>query len=161
MKAIFLDIDGVLNNEAHLVKLIELLGREQYLEILHQTHEIPFDFRSCVLIKELVEETKAEIILSSTWRINPKGIETIEKYAGLKIKDKTPRLNTSIRGEEIKQYLDTHKEITSYVILDDDADMLEKQLKYFIKINPKLGFTKTEYITARNILNKTTELLEV
>lgn len=152
MKVIFLDIDGVLNNQSQIVKLVELLGQEQYLEILHEIQEIPFDYRSCKLLQELVKETDAEIILSSTWRLNPKGIESIEKYARIKIKDKTPRLN-DIRGKEIKQYLEEHKEITRYVILDDDTDMLEEQRQYFIKVNPIFGFTKTEYIQCRNILN--------
>lgn len=151
MRVIFLDIDGVLNNESHIVKLVELLGNEQYLQLLKDIQEIPFDYRSCKLLQELINETNAEIILSSTWRISPKLIEAIEKYAEIKIKDKTPRLNT-IRGEEIKSYLDSHKEITNYVILDDDSDMLKEQWGNFVKVNNKLGFTKTEYILCRNIL---------
>lgn len=151
MRVIFLDIDGVLNNESHIVKLVELLGNEQYLQLLKDIEEIPFDYRSCKLLQELINETNAEIILSSTWRISPILIELIEKYAGIKIKDKTPRLNT-IRGKEIKSYLDSHKEITNYVILDDDTDMLEEQKNNFVKTNAQLGFTKTEYILCRNIL---------
>ena len=32
MNVIFLDIDGVLNNEIHILKLVELLGKEQYFQ---------------------------------------------------------------------------------------------------------------------------------
>lgn len=156
MKAIFLDIDGVLNNTAHLTELRNLLGREQYFSIINQIHEIPFDYRSCRLLQALIKETGAEIILSSTWRLNDNGIETIEQYAGIPIRDTTPVLD-AIRGEEIKQYLDNHPKITEYVILDDDTDMLKEQMGHFVKVNNMTGFTITEYIQCRNILNNVKE----
>lgn len=156
MKVIFLDIDGVLNNASHLTKLIELLGKKQYFSIINQMHEIPFDYRSCKLLKELIKETGAEIILSSTWRMNDNGINTIEKYAEIPIKDITPVLE-AMRGEEIKQYLKNHPEITQYVILDDDTDMLKEQIGHFVKVNNEVGFTITEYIQCRNILNNLKE----
>lgn len=152
MKIIFLDIDGVLNNQDHIVKLIELLGERQYSQLIKDLGEIPFDYRSCELLQKLINETKAKVILSSTWRINPKLIKGIEKYAKIKIQDITPRLY-DIRGKEIQQYLDNHKEITEYVILDDDDDMLEEQMKYFVKVNNKIGLTIKEIIQCENILN--------
>ena len=156
MKAIFLDIDGVLNNSKHLTELMNLLARKQDFSIINQIHETPFDYRSCTLLQELIKETGAEIILSSTWRLNNNGIEIIEQYAGIPIRDTTPVLDT-IRGEEIKQYLDNHSEITQYVILDDDTDMLKEQMKYFVKVSNKIGFTINEYIQCRNILNNMKE----
>lgn len=152
VKAIFLDIDGVLNNSKHLTELMNLLGKKQYFSIINQMHEIPFDYRSCKLLKALIKETGADIILSSTWRMNNNGIEIIEDYAGIPIKDTTPILDT-IRGKEIKQYINEHREITQYVILDDDTDMLKEQMGHFVKVNNKIGFTITEYIQCRNILN--------
>ena len=151
VKVIFLDIDGVLNNSKHLTELMNLLGRKQYFSIINQIHETPFDYRSCNLLKVLMKETGAEVILSSTWRINNNGIEIIEKYAGISIRDTTPILGT-IRGKEIKQYLNDHPEIIKYVILDDDTDMLKEQMKYLVKVDNKIGFTINEYIQCRNIL---------
>lgn len=156
VKVIFLDIDGVLNNSKHLTELMELLGRKQYFSIINQIHETPFDYRSCKLLQELIKETEAEIVLSSTWRLNDNGIEIIEQYAGISIRDTTPVLNT-IRGEEIKQYLDNHQEITEYIILDDDTDMLKEQMGHLVKVNNRIGFTITEYIQCRNILNNIKE----
>lgn len=156
VKVIFLDIDGVLNNSKHLTELMELLGRKQYFSIINQIHETPFDYRSCKLLQELIKETEAEIVLSSTWRLNDNGIEIIEQYAGISIRDTTPVLNT-IRGEEIKQYLDNHQEITEYIILDDDTDMLKEQMGHLVKVNNQIGFTITEYIQCRNILNNLEE----
>lgn len=114
---------------------------------------MPFDYQSCMLLHGLINKTGAEIILSSTWRLSPKHIEVLEKFTGLKIKDKTPRLNT-IRGEEIKQYLDEHEEITSYVILDDDSDMLEEQKSHFVEVNAKTGLTMTEIVECEKILSR-------
>lgn len=151
MNAIFLDIDGVLNNEEHIVKIHGLLGKEQYLDLLRKITELPFDYRSCELLQELIKTTNAEVILSSTWRLNPESPNIIKRYAGIEIKDITPRLNR-IRGEEIQQYLDNHKEITNYVILDDDIDMLESQKDHFVKVNDKVGLTIKEIIQCENIL---------
>ena len=132
--------------------LMELLGKEQYYQLHKDLGEMPFDYQSCMLLHGLINKTGAEIILSSTWRISPRHIEILEKYTGLKIKDKTPRLNT-IRGEEIKQYLNEHKEITSYVILDDDSDMLEEQKCHFVKVNAKIGLTMLNVCDCERILS--------
>ena len=153
MKAIFLDVDGVLNNENHILKLVELLGKEQYFQLHKDLGEMPFDYRSVQLIKKLVEETGAEIILSSTWRLSPEHIESLEKFTGLKVSDKTPRLPYFIRGQEIAQYLYKHREVINYVIIDDDSDMLEEQKKHFVQIDAKKGFTMAEMLKCKEILS--------
>jgi hypothetical protein len=45
------------------------------------------------------------------------------------------------RGNEIQEYLDTHPEISNYVIIDDDNDMLDSQQKKYVKTNPQYGIT--------------------
>ena len=84
MKVIFLDIDGVLNNEEHIVKIHGLLGKEQYLDLLREIGELPFDYRSCELLQKFIKETNVEVILSSTWRLNPEAPNIIKRYAGIK-----------------------------------------------------------------------------
>jgi hypothetical protein len=37
----------------------------------------------------------------------------------------------TLRGEEIKEWLDNHPEVEDYVILDDDSDMLDEQFDHF------------------------------
>ena len=152
MNVIFLDVDGVLNNEEHILKLVELLGKEQYFQLHKDLGEMPFDYRSVQLVKKLVEETGAEIVLSSTWRLNPKYIEALEKFTGLKVSNKTPRLPYLIRGQEIAQYLYKHREVTNYVIIDDDSDMLEEQKEHFVQVDAKKGFTVTEMLKCKTIL---------
>ena len=58
-----------------------------------------------------------------------------------------------IRGEEIKQYLEEHTDIKSYVILDDDSDMLDEQLFNFVQTDGFEGITIREVKLCKSILN--------
>lgn len=154
-KVIFLDIDGVLNNSNHTLKLVKLLGENQCYLLNRTLGELPFDYESCVLLQKAIKQTQAEIVLSSTWRLDTKNIKIIKKYANIEIKNTTPILGfTATRGDEIQQYLNTHKEITNYVILDDDKDMLENQLTHFVNVDWKIGFCKKDYEKVIKILEE-------
>ncbi|MBO7695754.1 MAG: hypothetical protein J6T10_24250 [Methanobrevibacter sp.] len=151
-KVIFLYVDGVLNNVKHCSLLADkLLGREQYLELLKQMKGIPFDYRSCMLLQKLINKSKAYVVLSSTWRLNSEAINELKEYAGIEIVDRTPILDTT-KGEEIQKYLDLNPHIKNYVIIDDDSDMLKKQMSHFVECNTINGFTKKEYKRALKIL---------
>jgi hypothetical protein len=71
----------------------------------------------------------------------------------------TPHQNYTLlegqtRGSQIKSWLDKHPEVTHYVILDDDGDMLEDQRSTnFIKISRLNGFMFSDTIQAGKILN--------
>ena len=117
MKVIFLDIDGVLNSHAY-----ERVRREEDGNI---------DESRMLLLKRLVEETGARIVLSSTWRKHWEADPTLcdaigrelnalfGKY-GLTIYDKTPLIPSVDRAEEIRCYLRAHEgEFEAFVILDD------------------------------------------
>ena len=151
-KVIFLDIDGVLNNENHIINLVSALGEKQYYKLLEGIEGTPFDYENCNLLKMLIDKTGAEVVLSSSWRLNPKGIEILEKYTGIKVSGATPLKLDTIRGKEIKEYLDNHSEVVNYVILDDDDDMLDEQRNNFVKVNRKFGLMLTDIIKCENIL---------
>lgn len=122
VKTVFLDVDGVLNDK-----------------YTHETERTPegytgVDEKYIRNLKHIIDETKAEIVLSSDWRdewhhngIHGKDmfylIDKLGKY-GLVIADKTPGHTKSRgysgRGGEIGRYLKAHPEIKSYVILDDN-----------------------------------------
>ena len=60
------------------------------------------------------------------------------------------------RGEEIKTWMDKESEkneIESYVILDDDSDMLPEQMSNFIHIDGQVGLTDKDVFAAIEILN--------
>ena len=118
MKIIFLDIDGVLNSSAYRTQM----GMRYFSEIIDQ--------RKMLLLKHIVEETGAEVVLSSTWRkfwnpgesqLDPAGqhIQQIFRDYGLWIHSKTPVLEKSGRNEEIQAWLSQNPYIDGYVILDD------------------------------------------
>lgn len=120
-KVIFLDIDGVLNSLDWSEKQ---KGSENYAEINPEKVK---------MLKEIVDRTGAEIVLSSTWRTlsNVPGsriehpqytylVDSLAEY-GLKIKSHTPYINNN-RPEEIKAWLDEHGDADKirFVSLDDD-----------------------------------------
>lgn len=111
---IFLDVDGVLNNDNTKERCEGFLG---------------VDPDKVQLLKYIVDSTDAQIILTSTWKY---GWEPVHKHlndefanhldaamaaAGLKVTDKTHD-NGGDRGAGIIEYLQTHP-TTSWVVLDD------------------------------------------
>lgn len=134
MKVIFLDIDGVLNHEKHYEWL---LGTDEptLLQRVYPYSEI--NPKSCQFLNDIIKETGAKIVVSSSWRLDGENrLNSLFKHFGLpRIYSTTPCLNTA-RGIEIDAWLGSHPEVDTYVILDDDEDMNEHQLPYFIKTNP-------------------------
>lgn len=134
MKVIFLDIDGVLNHQKHY----EWLMTTNEPTPMQRTYPYTeFNPESCKLLKEVIDETDAQIVVSSSWRLD--GLAKINKllrFFGLpNAIDITPCLNTA-RGIEIDAWLAAHPEVDKYVILDDDEDMNTEQMPFFIKTNP-------------------------
>ena len=170
MKVIFLDIDGVLNSENSLME-DDSLEEDLILNL-----------------KEIIKNTKAEIILSSSWRVlfnslrrlmdrlgkvglhisglTPDGVswkwienqnlkpsakyrDTYTNWEGKKIDI------TTDRGAEIFKWLSDHKEVETFVILDDeDFDIKNYFPNELIKTNFKTGLSKEDVKKAINILNK-------
>lgn len=180
-KIIFLDIDGVINTTKHRFQ--------------------KFDEECMSSFEEILNLTKAKIVISSSWRdenyermklnflehgctdkifnevidITCRGFRSTIKGSRLPI----------VRGNEIKEWIDTrliypwhetpsldkhyqilnedgsfkmmkHNELNidfSYLILDDDIDMLYCQKDNFIVTNCDDGITKEHIQQAVNILN--------
>lgn len=146
MKVIFLDIDGVLN--------VISQGHDEYGGIFHP-HLVEN-------LKTIIEATGARIVISSSWRKSGlsimqemwikrslpgividttpllqvfKNTTNFQFFNGERQKKPTPpfRGYSIPRGSEIAYYLDCHPEITNYVILDDDTDMLYEQRNNFVQ----------------------------
>lgn len=118
-KVIFLDIDGVLN--------VYCEGRDEYGCTFHKHFEDNLSW--------IIKQTKAKIVISSTWRFS--GLEILKEMwdkRGLpgEVIDITPDLNNLKRGDEIQHWLDNNK-VINYVIVDDDNDMLEIQKNNFVQ----------------------------
>ena len=147
MKVIFLDVDGVLNSE---------MSREQDRNKFDNWMECEVSESHIVNLKKIVDETGAQIVLSSSWRFDhPKAtgrdfivdplmkiLDRKLKEVGLDIIDVTPDLHGKKRGFEIKDWLDRHTEVEKFVILDDDIDMLDEQKPFFVNTTFKWGLTE-------------------
>lgn len=123
MKAIFLDIDGVLNSD-------ETPNDRKFPYIV--------DDRLLARFSELVQVTGAIVVLSSTWRVDPVGLLAAQYYK-LPFDDVCPDMPGAPRCEELLSWLRAHPEITRYVVLDDDDDCLD-ELPLF-QPSPKTGLT--------------------
>jgi hypothetical protein len=153
MKIIFLDIDGVLNNQIMYENREDVIGGKGKIS------------KKCLeILNGLIADTGAKIVISSAWRSD----DDIEDYLygiGLKgeIIGKTPRLGKySLRGNEIyawlmendslfgKPYHDFH----SFVILDDDSDMLLWHRENFFHTDSYSGLTPNIAYKAKRFLNR-------
>ncbi len=116
MKIIFLDIDGVLNSIA--------FDRERTNE------QGNIDETRLPLLKQILDETGALIVISSSWRkhwgtepslCDKLGAEINNLFAkyDIAIYDKTPQLQGNDRVEEIRLWLSQNKTVKQFVVLDD------------------------------------------
>lgn len=137
LKIIFLDIDGVLNST-------------QY-DRMRTNEQGNIDETRLTLLKQLVDETKAQIVLSSSWRkhweketalCDKVGQELNEVFAkhGLCIYDKTPVSVNNDRAEEIRMWLNEYNSPEHFVILDDIAFGWGIDLQdHLVKTNSRIG----------------------
>jgi hypothetical protein len=132
VKVLFLDIDGVLNSTRTCVAFG---GYPMELE-----HIGAFDQVAIRLLQRFCDSSGVQIVLSSAWRLYNTPDE-VGSALGLPIIDRTPYNNGRARGTEIQDWLDAHPEVEAYAIVDDDSDMMTKQLPYFVKTNGHEGMT--------------------
>lgn len=153
MKVIFLDVDGVLNNDLTLdLSPGGWVGVDDTLtERLHR----------------IVEATGAQIVLTSDWKdewdVSARLRTSDGRYlhgqlakAGVIIKDKTVDLGYD-RGAGIAEYLKTHPDITSWIVIDDTPypDFGKNGvLPRFIKTMNPLGLTEKHVARAISMLNE-------
>jgi hypothetical protein len=135
MKIIFLDIDGVLNS----VRSAVALGGYPTPNYDHVKNRERFDPVAVALMRQISRQN-VKFVLSSTWR---KYISVImlEKVLNLPFIGETPVINSARRGDEIQKYIDDHPVIEKFCIVDDDSDMLESQLPFFVKTSNKEGLS--------------------
>lgn len=120
MKVIFLDIDGVLNTPSSESRCGEYIG---------------IDDDKVERLKKIVDKTKAEIVLISTWKKywrKEEKLKPLQDYSanyldeklakqGLKATDKTKDKSDGrylSRGESILEYV-YRNNVEKYIILDD------------------------------------------
>ena len=65
----------------------------------------------------------------------------------------TPVIHPAHRGTEIKLWLDLHHEISEYVILDDDENILDEQKDNYVQTHLDYGLITQHYDRARAIFS--------
>lgn len=163
IRYIFIDFDGVLNTERHHSELVGS-GRkcsDQYGPL--------FDPVAVGNLKRIVDETEAEIVIISSWKLE--GVErmidlwnarkmpgvlvgcTLDCISGMdllnvNLEDSAAFANLAGKGNEVKQWLKENapKRADSYryVILDDVPDFLPEQMENYIQVDPGVGITEED-----------------
>jgi hypothetical protein len=155
MNVIFLDIDGVINPFG-----IEDKWPIQRMDPDFSVHEVltqsfkdeqTFD-RKCIRnLNLLVRAVRADLVLSSSWRLENYG-DVVRKLHESGVEGKflgpTPYLPPANgivppRGHEIALWLQEHPAVDKFVILDDDNDM-EPLEKHLIHTNFVTGLTRAD-----------------
>lgn len=106
MNVLFLDIDGVMNNDNLLTfGGWNTIGDSQ-LEML----------------QKIIELTNAKIVLSSTWRLEEKTRKLVDEALakkGLELFDSTIEIKEKNRSSEILEWLSRHPNVKRFAVLDD------------------------------------------
>ena len=124
---------------------------------LNICYEFAFvDTRKVLRLREIVERTGAQIILSSSWRLgaDPKAFY-LEREALRELEkefrrvrcpiwtDATPYLPRAKRWQEINAWLLLHPEVEEYIILDDwGEDEFRPMMDHLVKCDARFGLTK-------------------
>lgn len=152
VKYIFLDFDGVLNTEQYQAQLA-IEGKptkDEYGPL--------FDPKAVARLSEIVEATKAEIYIISSWGEvlgRDKIIEMWDKR-GLPGEVRVvyiPDEKCSSKAQWIKACLD-RRIFLPYVIFDDEKILSSEDEEYFIKVNPITGISKQDVEWSIKILNR-------
>lgn len=165
-KIIFLDIDGVLNSNNWYVYIHDTPCDDSRPNFI----DPDIDYRAVDRLNEIIKNTGAKIVLSSSWRVGDEliweRIKTRLNRAGIArelIIDRTPSYNQigCVRGNEILHWIKTHYDelgshldYKNYVIIDDDIDMLLYQKYNFINTSFWDGLTDEHVKEAIKILNQ-------
>ena len=131
MKVLFLDIDGVMNSS-------ESARANGTYDVLVPT--------ALAWLKSL-SDAGIKVVVSSTWR-KRYGRGQLSNKLGVPVHDVTPILPWNpkvVRGDEIAAWLEKNPEVTSFAIIDDDSDMLDKQRPFFVHTDTSFGMQKEHF----------------
>lgn len=184
MKVIFLDIDGVLNsnpwnsNPGNYDSQNSNLWAPGFPDCAHQAKtggDSLLDVEKIRLLGVLVRETNAKIILHSGWRfwfdagLNPlrkeaENLRDLLEQEGLQIDGITPDYTTEeirksrkfslVKASEILGWVREHKEIESWIVIDDlDLHHPEIEARQ-LRTDPAAGLTIEDVYRAEAMLQK-------
>ena len=101
------------------------------------------NFQAVQWLSEACQKFDYDIVVTSTWRLHDNYKECLVNgglRSGIEILGCTEHFSGLPRGAEIDAYIINHPEILYYIIIDDEADILEHQRDHFIQTNDSFGF---------------------
>lgn len=151
MKVLFLDFDGVLNTFAYADHSAHIMKPLCFCDTNMQN------------LNSIIEKTNAKIVLTTSHRTMPESIkkfteECEQRGWGDIVIGTTPdfyrpymrEYTGAMRTAEIRDYINNHKEIDSWAIVDD-ADV---NLANFVQTECSVGLTSERANQLINILNR-------
>lgn len=110
MRAIFLDIDGVLNCKK-----------------TPNPRKFPYIVDDALVARfcHVLDATGAKVVLSSTWRYDPIGL-LAARHFGIPFVDITPDLPGESRFREVLLWLEQNPAVERFAIIDDEDDDLDE-----------------------------------
>ena len=148
MKIIFLDFDGVMDTA-------------YYDDFLHKNslpetdkYGIVFDPYCIKNLKYIIDNTRADIVISSTWKDDMTYNEILDMWKDRNlpgfVTDVTPTVSRH-RGNEIDAWFEECRDTCRYAIIDDldSSNFNPHQLEHLFIVNPYCGLDED---TARRIV---------
>ena len=139
-KVIFLDFDGVMDTE-YYDKILISEGKP-----INDEYGIVFDPNSVRNLKRIIDETYADIVVTSTWKYEMSYADILDMWKARElpgfVTDVTPNiLGCRCRGDEIDAWLEDCKDECQYVILDDlgAENFHTLQIPRLLVVNPYYG----------------------
>ncbi len=154
MKVIFLDIDGVLNSEEwdKHVQSFTYGARFNSCYLLSQ--------EMILLLQNVVYQTNADIVLTSSWRTNERAMDALRKQLSLyhlPVRDTTLYSTYNTRADDVNEWLRDNPSVHSYVIVDDydDGFTQDKTLStHFVQTTYARGLTFEKAAEMIEVLSK-------
>lgn len=143
MKCLFLDCDGVINNQNDMRNPDQPDAGSVFDRDYRNWNK-----KSVRVLDAICEKSGTKVVISSTWRKIHRDINWWNEQFSLagtsyvEIIGTTPDSNSGFRGGEINEWLEENKHlaITHYVITDDDSDFFPDQP--FVRIDSEFGLTE-------------------
>lgn len=161
MKVIFLDVDDVLNCITTTDKILKPDGTPSWIPDYEGKEAwVGLDEDKLELIRNIIKETRAKIVLSTSWRTDAIATMYLKERLGLEtanqIIGQTPYSRcTNPRADEIDEWLAEHKEVTKFIVIDNlEKDDLQRFGRSYIQTNPMKGLTPELATKCIEILGK-------
>lgn len=153
-------MDGVLNSDNYFssAEYLEESKDDPIIQVFPVNHYKHLDFKAIELMNDLVAQSKADVVLSSTWRnfysIDEFNEMIIGRGANFQIIDKTPNLKRArtFRGQEVNAYLKSIPIMPEAFVILDDINEFPTLTDYFVRTNGKVGLTEDNIKQALKIL---------